>query len=189
MFYYCPQRSCEGYVLQVSVCPQRGGIPACLAAGLRGEGVCVCVCVLSQHALQVVSQHALQQVSRRVPGPGGGVCLGGCLVQGICSHRGLLQGGALRQTPQGKRLLLRMIRIPLECILVVMIKVSIWHAKTFVKHCFLSFAITKYWIKPHNLQDYLLLLVFSVVSPHLLDQLLRNQSQQKDRLVFILFSY
>ena len=31
--------------LQVCVCPQRGGIPACLAAGVQG--------VVSQHALQV----------------------------------------------------------------------------------------------------------------------------------------
>ena len=57
-------------------------------------------CVLSQHALQVVSQHALQQVSRGVP------ALGGSALRGV-------PGG----DPPG-RLLLRAVRIPLECILV-----------------------------------------------------------------------
>ena len=49
IFYYRPQRSCEGYVF-TGVCLSTDG----------GGGV------LSQHALQVVSQHALQQVSRGV---------------------------------------------------------------------------------------------------------------------------
>ena len=74
--------------------------------------------LVSQHALQVprgwVSQHALQ-VSRPTPkgeleGSGGGVSRptpGG----GVSQH-------ALRQTPPGWRLLLRAVRILLECILV-----------------------------------------------------------------------
>ena len=70
--------------------------------------------VLSQHALQVVSQHALQQVSRgcypsmpcsRSPG-GGGACSGGSALR-----------GCLVETPPGQ-LLLRAVRILLECILV-----------------------------------------------------------------------
>ena len=99
-----------------------GGIPACLAAGLQGG-------VLSQHVLQVVSQHDLQHVSRGgVPGLGvsapGGSGLGGlvwggvCLVRGVCSW-GLVSQHALRQTPRERRLLLRTVRIPLECILVL----------------------------------------------------------------------
>ena len=66
------------------------------------------VCVLSQHALQVVSQHALQQVSRGwAPARGGGSAPGG-----------LLLGGCLVETPPG-RLLLRAVRILLECILII----------------------------------------------------------------------
>ena len=69
-----------------------------------------CRGVLSQHALQAVSQHALQG------GSAWGVLLhrgllGGCLVPG-----GLLPGGAWWRPP--KRLLLRAVRILLECILV-----------------------------------------------------------------------
>ena len=74
--------------LQVYVCPQ-------------GLGV-----VVSQRALQVVSQHALQQVSR------GSAC---------SRRRGLLRGGGVwrRHTPPASRhLLLRTVRILLECILV-----------------------------------------------------------------------
>ena len=81
--------------------------------------------VLSQHALQVVSQHALQQVL------GGAIpaCIAGgilaCLaagLRGVCSGGGLLPevsagGGCLEETPPG-RLLLRAVRILLECILV-----------------------------------------------------------------------
>ena len=67
-----------------------GGIPACLSAGD----------VVSQHALQVVSQHALQKR--------------GCLLQGVCS-RGMWRPPA----PESRRLLLRMVRILLECILIL----------------------------------------------------------------------
>ena len=102
--------------------------------------------VISQHALQVVSQHALQQVSRGVGCLVWGVCSqggtwsggsasrgllpgGGSAPRGVCSQggawsEGLLPGGglvsqhALRQTPRERRLLLRTVRIPLECILV-----------------------------------------------------------------------
>ena len=75
----------------------RGGIPACLAAGLQGG----------------VSQHVLQQVS------GGGVpTLGGACSRG----EGLLTGGCLEETPPAsRRLLLRTVRILLECILVKII--------------------------------------------------------------------
>ena len=64
---------------------------------------------VSQHALQVVSQHALQQgcypsmhcrwypsmpCSRDVPAPGGVVCSGGCLVQGVTAPRGSAPRGS-----------------------------------------------------------------------------------------------
>ena len=81
-----------------------GGIQACLAAGLRGG-------VASQHALQQV----FRGVSRPTPRVGGGspgphwcVCVFVCVSQ----H-------ALRQTPSHGRLLLRALRILLECILVI----------------------------------------------------------------------
>ena len=73
--------------------------------------------VLSQHALQVVSQHALQQ---------GDACSWGC----ACSRGGgllpeggsalgvLLRGGGGDLPPQSRRLLLRTVRILLECIFV-----------------------------------------------------------------------
>ena len=83
-----------------------------LGQGYIFTGVCDSVYggVLSQHALQVVSQHALQQVSRGISSRG--VCsLGGCLVETplVCSW------GAWWKSPQ---LLLRAVRILLECILV-----------------------------------------------------------------------
>ena len=63
IYFYRPQRSCEGYVF-TGVCPQ------------RSEGG-----MLSQHALQEVSQHALQQV--------GACLLRGSLLRGwgfeVCS--------------------------------------------------------------------------------------------------------
>ena len=77
-------------------CPRGwGGIPACLAAGLRGG---------------LLSQHALQQVSRGVPGlggsargevsaPGGGLLLG----WGGSAPGGLVSEHALRQTPPPRR--------------------------------------------------------------------------------------
>ena len=102
--------------------------------------------MLSQHALQVVSPHALQQVSGGVPGPGQGAWSrevpgpgvvpgpgglvwgvpgpGGGLVRGVSGPRGCLLGGsALRRgcgdlPPESRRLLLRTVRILLECILV-----------------------------------------------------------------------
>ena len=81
-----------------------GGIPACLATGLQG---------------------------------GGGSAPRGCLVWGSllpgggsaprwCAwSRGLVSQHALRQTPQKRRLLLRTVRIPLECILVYHSKYSV----------------------------------------------------------------
>ena len=97
-FYYRPQRSCEGYVF------------TCVCDSIHGGGG-----VLSQHALQVVSQYALQQ---------GGICS-----WGVCSQGGLLWegsapggGGACSRgcgdPPESRRLLLRTVRILLECILV-----------------------------------------------------------------------
>ena len=67
--------------------------------------------MVSQHALQEVSQHALQRgvpAPRGVPGPGGS------------APRGMsAPGGCLVETPG--RLVLRAVRILLECILVVYI--------------------------------------------------------------------
>ena len=86
--HYRPQRSCEGYVLQVSVCPQRGSVPGgiCSRAGAWSQG-------------------------GRVPGPRGrGVCSGG---------GGVVSQLALRRTSWDRRLLLRTVRILLQCILVI----------------------------------------------------------------------
>ena len=113
---YRPQRS-WGKVVFTRVCDS-----------VHGGGV------LSQHALQVVSQHTLQQVSKggvcypsmhcrwyhSMPcsrSPGGGLLLGGG--SGAWSRGGLLwgEGMCLVETPSG-RLLLRAVRILLECILV-----------------------------------------------------------------------
>ena len=104
--------------------------------------------VVSQHALQVVSQHALQQVSRGVsqhslqvsrptprgevqgsdqggspgPHPGGLRCGPGDPPLGVGSPGphpvGCVSQHALRQTPPPRWLLLRSVRIVLECILV-----------------------------------------------------------------------
>ena len=110
--FYRPQRSCEGYVF-TRVCDSvhRGG-------------------VLSQHALQVVSQHTLQWgrvcsqgvsapggfcshgvCSGRVPAPMGGACSGGCLLWGVPAR-------GVWRPPKSRQLLLRTVRILLECILV-----------------------------------------------------------------------
>ena len=76
-----------------------GGIPACIAAGLQG-GVC--------------SQGGAW--SR-------GVYSGGCLVWGVCSWGVCSQGevgipACTEADPLERRLLLRTVRIPLECVLV-----------------------------------------------------------------------
>ena len=82
--------------------------------------------VLSQHALQVVSQHPLQWGSA-LGGLLWGVCSWGGLLLGgsapgavcsggVCSQGGLLRGDAWWRPPG--RLLLRAVRILLECILV-----------------------------------------------------------------------
>ena len=89
--------------------------------------------VLSQHALQVVSQHALHQVSRGCPVPwwwsipwGGGCLLPGeegllpwgTAPGGVCSWRVCSREGAWWRPPG--RLLLRAVRILLECIPVLL---------------------------------------------------------------------
>ena len=74
-------------------------------SGGWGEGV------LSQHALQVLSQHALQQVSRGGSAPGGSAPRGS-------APRGVCLKGVPGGDPPG-RLLLRTVRILLECILVL----------------------------------------------------------------------
>ena len=90
------------------------------------------VCVLSQHALQVVSQHALQQVS------GGDLLWGGAWSGGMCVCLwGEVPGPGGRHpsmhwAPWERRLLLRTVCIPLECILVLE---CIWD----------SFALRKNW--------------------------------------------
>ena len=125
-YIYRPQRSCEGYVFT--------GV--CLSTG--GGGV-------SQHALQVVSQHALQQVSG-----GGGIqaCLaaslqGGLLLPGVasCGEVCLLRGVPAPKCvcvcvcvcggdplPASRWLLLRTVRILLECILAFFLH---WRPKCF----------------------------------------------------------
>ena len=68
--------------------------------------------VVSQHALQVVSQHALQQ---------GGVLSQNALQWGVPALGGcLLPGGGCGDPPGSRWLLLRMVRILLECILVIL---------------------------------------------------------------------
>ena len=135
---YRSQRSCESYVF-TGVCLSTGG-------------------VVSQHALQVVSQHALQQVSRGVVSqralqqvsrggacsgvvPAPGVCLlpgrgltvprgGGCLLPGrVPDPRGVPALGGCGGDPLASRwLLLRTVRILLECIL-VFLRVQNMHNK------------------------------------------------------------
>ena len=111
--YYRPQRSCKGYIF-TGVCLSTGGVVsqhALLVASqhdlqqVSGGGM------LSQHALQVVSQHALQHVSG-----GRGSSPGGCAWSGgVCC-------GGWWELVQKRRLLLRTVRIPLECILVNTVK-------------------------------------------------------------------
>ena len=107
-FYYHPQRSCEGYVFTgVSLSTRGGGwypsmpcrwYPSMPCSRSPGVGV------VSQHALQVVCQHALQQVPK------------GCLLGGGVPAPGR---GYVEETPPASRqLLLRTVRILLECILV-----------------------------------------------------------------------
>ena len=98
--FYRPQRSCEGYVF-TGVCLSTGGVSAPKGLGL---GVC----------------------SRGVSAPRGvGV---GCLLPGVCAWSGrgcLLPGGVGIQActeadpPRERRLLLRTVRILLECILLI----------------------------------------------------------------------
>ena len=65
----------------------------------------------------VLSQHALQQ---RVPARGGSAPNGGCLLQGGSALGGGVSApeGVCGDPPQIRRLLLRTVRILLECILV-----------------------------------------------------------------------
>ena len=124
LLYYRPQRSCEGYVF-TGVCLSTGGcaipaciaggIPACLAAGLGG-------CYTSMHC----RWYASMPCSRS---PRGGACssrcllggclLGGCLLQGGSAPRGCLLWGVWRPPCKSRRLLLRTVRILLECTLVL----------------------------------------------------------------------
>ena len=118
MLYYRPQRSCEGYVF-TGVCHSvhRGDIPACIAGGIPaylavGDGILACIaggipaCLV---AGGVLSQHALQQ--------GGACSWGGCLLPGGACSGGVCSQGVWRP-PRSRRLLLRTVRILLECILV-----------------------------------------------------------------------
>ena len=128
LLYYRPQRSCEGYVF-TGVCLSTGGMchrsmhcrwyPSMPCSRSRGGGV------LYQHALQVVCQHTLQQVSKggcllqQVPA-WGGCLLGQCLLQGDLLPGDACSGGVWRPPcPESRRLLLRTVRILLECILVL----------------------------------------------------------------------
>ena len=121
--------------LQVCVCSQEGVVSQhplqvvsqhALQQVSRG--------MLSQHALQVVSQHDLQQVSRGSLLPGGCLLWGGVvLLRGVpapagvglllgrcaCSRGVPAPGGLCGDPSESRRLLLRTVRIILECILVV----------------------------------------------------------------------
>ena len=121
---YRSQRSCEGYVF-TGVCLSTGG-------------------VVSQHALHVVSQHALQQVSGGDPSMPCSRSPGGCLLWGCACSRGCLLPGQGVTVPGGRGvpapggcggdpvvsrwLLLRTVRILLECIL-VFLRVQNMHNK------------------------------------------------------------
>ena len=107
--FYRPQRSCEGYVF-TGVCLSTGG---CLVLGSLFQGGAWSwggVCSGGAWSWGGVC-------SQGVPGPGGSA------LGGAWSWGGLLQGGVpgpggcLVETPPG-RLLLRTVRILLECILV-----------------------------------------------------------------------
>ena len=91
--------------------------------------------VLSQHALQVVSQHALQQRGAIPACIAGGIptyiavggvipaCIAGGIPACLAARGGSAPGGCLLQggvetPPESRRLLLRTVRILLECILV-----------------------------------------------------------------------
>ena len=93
----------------------RGGIPGCLA-GLRGGGV-----VVSQHALQVSRPTPRGEVEGS--GLGGGVSPAphpGGKLRGLQAQTWGLSQHALKQTPPpSRRLLLREVRILLECILIL----------------------------------------------------------------------
>ena len=90
-----------------------GGIPACLAAGLWG----VLGCYPSMHCRWYPSIPCSR--FRGVPAPGEwGVYSGGSAPRGWFCSGGLLPGGAWWRPPG--RLLLRAVRILLECILVLM---------------------------------------------------------------------
>ena len=87
VYIYRPQRSCEGYVF-TGVCLSTGGVPGPGGVPVPGgsaSGGCL--------------------LPGRVPAPDG------CLVWGF----GLVSQHALRQTPRERRLLLRTVRILLEC--------------------------------------------------------------------------
>ena len=111
-FYYRPQRSCKGYVF-THVCRSvhRGGwcYPACIAGGIPA---CLAAGGLSAP---------------------GGACSGGGLLWGVpcswgvparggvCSWEVACSGGVWRPPPphESRRLLLRTVRILLECIVVI----------------------------------------------------------------------
>ena len=136
--YYCPQRSCEGYVF-TCVCDSvhRGGaIPACLAAGLQGGclvlgvpgpggvwcGLLLWPSGLVAFWLKVAFWYGLRG-GRRPPHQK-------AITEDHFQTEGCLQSEGHNRRPQQKamrspspppsrRLLLRTVRILLECILVL----------------------------------------------------------------------
>ena len=107
--------------LQVSICPQglggggipaciAGGVPACLAAGLHGGGCAIPACIAGGIPACLATSLKGGGLLPGGSGPGGVPALGGMVLGGTWSWGGLLPGGGL---------LLQMVRILLECILVV----------------------------------------------------------------------
>ena len=115
--------------LQVCVCPQggavpaciAGGIPACLAAGLGGGGYpsmhCRWYTSMPCSRSWGVEGDLVQVQAHSHGGSWGGSGLGGCLAGGVPAPGGACSRGCLVETPT-LRLLLRAVRILLECTLV-----------------------------------------------------------------------
>ena len=108
-YIYRPQRSCEGYVFRHICDSVHGGgggcaIPACIAGGIPA-------CLAAGGCLLKGGSAPRGCLLWGVPA-WGVACSGGCLLRGAC------WGGGV-ETPESRWLLLRTVRILLECILVI----------------------------------------------------------------------
>ena len=140
---------CEGYVF-THVCLSMGGIPACLAGGIPAclaglQGGCV-----SQHALQVSRPTPKGELEGSGQGGFSRTTPGGVL-QAHPTRGGLQansRGGVSQQAdPPSWWLLLRAVRILLECILVISLCSSSsrnWRLGRVV--LFLDFFVTLSWV-------------------------------------------